>query len=94
MKKIEAYQCDYCGTSMICSYESMIEHEKMCNCNPNKKYCHCRLCIHGKTSSYDTTDRFGKPKTVYFGKCTKGFENKFNDFYSYCPEFKQKENKL
>ena len=86
---IEAYKCSYCGISMVCSYESMLKHEKMCNCNHSKPYCHCRLCIHSKTSSYDTTDRFGKSKTVYFGKCTIG--SNFNDFYSYCPDFKQKE---
>lgn len=89
-KQIDAYQCDYCGNSMICSYEQMVEHEKMCNCNPNKVYCNCRLCIHGKTSSYDTTDRWGRTKTVYFGKCTKGFKDKFVDFYNYCPEFIKK----
>ena len=93
-KKLEAHACIYCGMSMICSYESMVEHEKMCNCNPNKEFCNCRLCIHGKTSSYNTTDRFGKSKTVYFGKCTKDFEHKFNEFYSYCPEFKRRESEV
>ena len=91
-KRIEAYECSYCGMSMICSYESMVEHEKMCNCNPNKEYHHCLLCIHSRTRSYDTTDRFGKPKTVYFGECKKDTEIKFNDFYSYCSEFKRKES--
>ena len=89
-ENVEAQECSYCGIAMICSYESMIEHEKMCNCNPNKVYCHCRLCVHGKTDSYDNTDRFGKPKTAYFGTCTIG--SKFNDFYSYCKDFKRKES--
>lgn len=39
-RKITAYACDYkCGRKVCMSKKSMIEHEKICFCNPIRKAC-------------------------------------------------------
>lgn len=88
MKEVKAYVCSYCDDALTTNYDFIVEHEKRCFKNPNKQFCDCALCVYGKKSSYDTTNRFGQPISKGFFKCTVG--EKFEDFYNYCPKFERK----
>ena len=57
MKEVKAYVCSYCEGSLTTNYNSIVEHEKRCFKNPNRKVCACYNCIHSKRNSYDTTNR-------------------------------------
>ncbi len=88
MKEVKAYVCSYCGGALTTNYDFIIEHEKRCSKNPNRKICSCAYCIHSVKRSYDTTNRFGQPISKGYFKCTIGCE--FEDFHDYCESFEDK----
>ena len=88
MKEVKAYVCSYCGGQLTTDRNAMIEHEKRCYSNPNKPLCFCSLCEHGKPSSYDDYDRFGRLISVGFFNCKIGCE--YDEFYRYCEKYQEK----
>lgn len=87
--EIKAYTCSYCGGNLSSNLNLILEHEKMCACNPNRILCFCSLCVHGEKHSYDTTDRWGRQISKGYHACKLGREvsSKFNDTYNYCARF-------
>ncbi len=89
MKEVKAYVCSYCDNVLSKDPNFVIEHEKRCFKNPNRKICSCLRCVHGKKSSYEDRDRWGNPVTKNFAKCT--IDAKFEDFSLYCESFEEKQ---
>lgn len=91
MIEVKAFVCSYCNKCLTTSYDSICEHEKRCNLNPNKKRHSCSMCKHRIRRSYDETDRHGKLRTKYFYNCKVDSENKFDYIYDYCPNYEEDE---
>lgn len=90
MKEVKAYVCSYCGYGPSCNPDLMLEHEKRCNRNPDKQYCSCVLCAHGKNYHREDTGYQHRKITRTYTVCTVG--EKFDYLYNYCPKFELKKS--
>lgn len=91
MKEVKAYVCSYCGGCVTTDYNLIVEHEKRCSRNPNKKRCSCLLCIHGKVHHRKQSGYQGREITVAYAICDKGLGNKFDYVHDYCESFVKRE---
>lgn len=94
MVEVKAFLCTYCGFGPVCDPDLMREHEKRCNCNPNKEYCSCSLCVHSEIRHYDTTGYQHRPIVRGYGHCTIGLGGKFDYIHNYCANFERKESTI
>lgn len=84
-KTIEAYVCKYCGGNLTSDYDSILKHEERCNLNPNKPYCNCALCVHGKVHHREDTGYQHRKIIRAYTTCAIG--GKFDYLHNYCKSF-------
>lgn len=89
MKEVKAYICSYCDNVLAKDPNSVIEHEKRCLKNPNRKICSCVRCVHGEQRTYEEIDHFDNYITHHYAICAIG--KKFEDSYLYCESFEERD---
>ena len=92
MKKVEAYQCDYCGKVFI-TEEKCLKHEKICIKNLEAN--NCNNCLKGNKTCFSNNiyrciDKNIVPDSRLIKKLSEKLETTFVHLKVDCPYFENK----